>query len=317
MGKNCGQCGASLADGSAFCNSCGAQQTQASTPKNKKDGFKTGFFVLLILCAVCIVVLLCVLLMPDTDRNSGNSGTGETGNTIAATAPGTEPTQPPVTEPPVTEPEETEPPATEPPATEPPSQPSDTRTGLYLINVTDANYPIYRGPGIGYDYVGTVETAGYYTIMEEVRDTKGKLWGRLKSGAGWITVDGFEKKYVSGAKLSADYATREDFQNPNGYQCGNDSAEYVSACAFYISEMVTEVHVCETEFTGYGYEPAYELGSWYSWSPDTPLILWGSFPGDMSAYYICFTDSVGAVHQYCVSISGMDGSLVLTDFYRS
>ena len=59
----------------------------------------------------------------------------------------------------------------------------------YIINVNDPNKPIYSGPGYDYSYEGTVEVAAQYTIVQEQYDSQGNLWGRLKSGAGWISLN--------------------------------------------------------------------------------------------------------------------------------
>lgn len=58
----------------------------------------------------------------------------------------------------------------------------------YTVNVSRSDQPIYSGPGYGYDYEGTVEIAGIYTIVDEAYDSFGNLWGELKSGAGWIDL---------------------------------------------------------------------------------------------------------------------------------
>ena len=115
-------------------------------------------------------------------------------------------TLPPETDPPQTEPPETDPPETEPPIvqTTDPTEPLQTSKPTqqqsrfpYIIYVDDPNKPIYGGPGYNYSFEGTVEIAALYTIMEERTDSYGNLWGRLKSGAGWIVLnEGFEPYLV-------------------------------------------------------------------------------------------------------------------------
>lgn len=94
-----------------------------------------------------------------------------------ATVPPTQMTQPPV--------EETEPSTAPTQITEPAFEP-------YLLRVQNAELPIFAGPGHDYDQVGAIRDRGTYTIVEEVRvntDYAGVLvWGRLKSGAGWIDL---------------------------------------------------------------------------------------------------------------------------------
>ena len=66
----------------------------------------------------------------------------------------------------------------------------------YIISVNDPNKPIYSGPGYDYSYEGTVEVAALYTIMEERTDAYGNVWGRLKSGAGWIVLNEYFTPYL-------------------------------------------------------------------------------------------------------------------------
>jgi len=59
---------------------------------------------------------------------------------------------------------------------------------LVKVSVTDLN--IRKGPGTDYDRTGQFTGIGVFTIME-IKSGKGSTagWGRLKSGAGWITLD--------------------------------------------------------------------------------------------------------------------------------
>lgn len=56
------------------------------------------------------------------------------------------------------------------------------------IKVTDLN--IRKGPGINYDATGRFTGKGVFTVVA-VQPGEGSAagWGRLKSGAGWISLD--------------------------------------------------------------------------------------------------------------------------------
>lgn len=58
----------------------------------------------------------------------------------------------------------------------------------YKVDIADLN--IRKGPGTNYDKTGKYTGKGTFTIVE-IKDGKGstKGWGRLKSGAGWISLD--------------------------------------------------------------------------------------------------------------------------------
>lgn len=60
------------------------------------------------------------------------------------------------------------------------------------VNITDLN--IRSGPGTNYKIVGQTGK-GVFTIVEEALGAGATKWGKLKSGAGWISLD-----FVEGAK---------------------------------------------------------------------------------------------------------------------
>lgn len=55
------------------------------------------------------------------------------------------------------------------------------------INTTALNYR--RGPGVNHPVAGIVRKNEIYTIVEEAFGLGGSKWGKLKSGAGWISLD--------------------------------------------------------------------------------------------------------------------------------
>ncbi len=61
---------------------------------------------------------------------------------------------------------------------------------LFLVRVTATDLNIRKGPGTDTAKTGKYTGAGVFTIME-VKSGKGSKtgWGRLKSGAGWISLD--------------------------------------------------------------------------------------------------------------------------------
>lgn len=64
----------------------------------------------------------------------------------------------------------------------------------YLVQVTADSLNIRKGAGTNYAITGVIRNKGVYTIVEESKGTgSSKGWGKLKSGAGWISLD-FVKK---------------------------------------------------------------------------------------------------------------------------
>lgn len=77
--------------------------------------------------------------------------------------------------------------AVQPPAT--PTAPVAPTSGTpYLVRVTITDLRIRSGPGTNYASRGYIKP-GVYTITEESLGQGAALWGKLKSGAGWIALN--------------------------------------------------------------------------------------------------------------------------------
>lgn len=63
----------------------------------------------------------------------------------------------------------------------------------YLVKVTTIPLIIRKGAGANTAKAGSITDNGVYTIVEEKKDSKENLWGRLKSGAGWILLSCVKK----------------------------------------------------------------------------------------------------------------------------
>ena len=65
----------------------------------------------------------------------------------------------------------------------PEQKPEPPQFKPYMVRVTEMALSIRKGPGNEYSPVGTIADKGVYTIVQELNG-----WGRLKSGAGWISL---------------------------------------------------------------------------------------------------------------------------------
>jgi SH3-like domain-containing protein len=63
----------------------------------------------------------------------------------------------------------------------------------YTVRVTAGSLNIRRGPGTAYAIAGSITDKGVYTIVAEADGAGAKRWGKLKSGAGWISLDHTQK----------------------------------------------------------------------------------------------------------------------------
>lgn len=64
------------------------------------------------------------------------------------------------------------------------------KSGSYQVKIDINNLNIRKGPGTNYAVTGQYTGKGVFTIVEESKgrgSTKG--WGKLKSGAGWVSLD--------------------------------------------------------------------------------------------------------------------------------
>jgi uncharacterized protein YgiM (DUF1202 family) len=65
---------------------------------------------------------------------------------------------------------------------------------FYTVKVTADELNIRKGPGTGFGTNGSIRDNGVYTIVEEADGAGASKWGRLKSGAGWISLDFVQKR---------------------------------------------------------------------------------------------------------------------------
>lgn len=69
------------------------------------------------------------------------------------------------------------------------SKPSETEFNEFKVKISVPNLNIRKGPGTDYDKTGKFTGVGIFTIVDkEVGKGSNKGWGKLKSGAGWISL---------------------------------------------------------------------------------------------------------------------------------
>lgn len=59
----------------------------------------------------------------------------------------------------------------------------------YVVRVTTSNLNIRKDPNTNSAVVGSIKDKGLYTIIAESSGAGATKWGKLKSGAGWISLD--------------------------------------------------------------------------------------------------------------------------------
>lgn len=66
--------------------------------------------------------------------------------------------------------------------------------GLFRFRVIGTELNIREDPGTEYKIVGVIRDKNVYTIVETKKAKDGGMWGRLKSGAGWVNIS---EKYIN------------------------------------------------------------------------------------------------------------------------
>ena len=90
----------------------------------------------------------------------------------------------------------------EQPAPAPEPKP-ETPTEGYLVKVKADVLNIRADAGTEYKITGQIKDHGTYTIVAEKNGTGASKWGKLKSGAGWISLDYVEKQTSGTVKQEA------------------------------------------------------------------------------------------------------------------
>ena len=175
----------------------------------------------------------------------------------------------------------------------------------YTIRIEDPEKPIYDAPGFYKEITALFEEAGVYTIVEEAYDRDGNLWGRLKSGIGWVCLT--EPAIVP---VFADFAP-EHFVSDYEWHCGEP--EFVTDIGILANQTITDVTINTMELMPVfrENEVLYTVDEMHK---DEALKVSVVFWGDFTTYGLSFTDSNGNRRSYSLMISGKDGSLVCREY---
>ena len=158
-------------------------------------------------------------------------------------------------------------------------------------------------------YVGPIGEDGVFTIVEEKVDSENFVWGKLKSGAGWINLSELETNPPVMAGLGSEHMLK----NPH-YLVNVDDAEYMEYLVFAPTQTITDVRftMLLPEENGYAEDTLYETIP--ELEPGKPLIAQVVFYGDFTTYGLSFRDATGTQRHFAVSISGRNGAPVLQEY---
>lgn len=183
------------------------------------------------------------------------------------------------------------------------------------IRINRGDYPIFDGPGYDNSYVGAVQKAGVYTIVEEQTDREGNVWGKLRSGAGWIDMTKAHSEEGTQPPITAVFGTDELLYGKVCHEYLSDSSDYAVKLMFTANEVLTDVCFASLQYENGSYVLLEELDSFSELRPETPFVAEVAFYGDMTTYGISFTDSDGNIRSFAVYISSRNGALVLDEYH--
>ena len=186
--------------------------------------------------------------------------------------------------------------------TEPPVQLPPMSTSFPYTISAPAEACVFTMPDPDSKFVQTIGQDGIYTITEEARSENGDIWGKLKSGLGWINLT---NPYCSGSQVPAvtcSYTGNEVLQrNIITYRSGYDWP-YLT---FHVHTTITDVQLIETNHDEY-------VKTHYTaplWQGGSFLIIQPSFPFDFSAMTLSYYDSNGQYHSIFFKDSLKDGTI--------
>ena len=188
------------------------------------------------------------------------------------------------------------------------TEPSAEVFRAYLVTICRADFPIHSAPGYDYPEVGTVKVATKYTIAEEFRDDEGNLWGKLKSGAGWVDLTLNEKESAQMPPVTVSVADHATVESGNFHYCCADSSQYAYNILLTAHEPLQNVSFFAIDAVE-DFKRGQPLLTLPLWDADTPILASVSFPGSASMYGLEFTDLNGVTHVYSIWESGRNGSV--------
>lgn len=172
-----------------------------------------------------------------------------------------------------------------------------------------APFNIFAEPGYDYTIVDTVWEKGLFTIMEEKEDEEGNLWGKLKSGLGWINLTILETE----SKLPVRAGLIEKNELPKDYQeVILDDSEYMVRLAFIANENLKDLRFTSIYLSDDGIVDD-TLHTFKELKEGQMFVAGVVFTGDFTTFGLEFVDVNGDTQYYAAYMSGRNGELILQE----
>lgn len=177
-----------------------------------------------------------------------------------------------------------------------------------------AEVSVFDGPGYDNGYARAVGEDGVYTIVEERTDEEGSLWGKLKSGVGWVNLTDAAHANARNTPIAACFADALVLHDGQYSEHIVEDSEYTVKIAFRANEDLHAVTFCSLQYGENTYEITETFFTEDELQEDTYLVVGVVFYGDMTTYGVSFLDRNGAEHHYAISMSGRNGELEWNEY---
>ena len=241
--------------------------------------------------------LALVLLLTGCGKSTGSSS-GDTLPTAPATTPElTTPSVPEIT------PDPTVPSQSQPDETQP-------QEG-YIERIPLADQSIFSEPSYESIFVGVVGKATNYTIVEEATDSQGNLWGKLKSGAGWVDLTEIRSGVREKLPVTVNLADQAVIEDKNTIRFTQSQYDYLFVVAFRPNQTVTNFRLYNMDLGEEKLEFGELLFTADRLTPQTPLVADLYLPGDLSTCAIVYEDAEGVTRCFYVADSLWNGTITM------
>lgn len=276
----CRNCGNAVKSGSAYCQNCGKRTVQPKT--------ETSLKAIYIILAAVVALLIVAVLIIGALIIGGNSDNTESQNNQQY---------------------------------EQHKDYSDDNA-KNITNTAQSTYVnytvsllasdlIYKGPGYEHDYVQSVGVTGIYTIVQQQYDSEGNVWGKLKSGAGWVDITAMNKR--SSLIISVNYVDEELIQSKKYIEYNSTGYAGNQKFAIRAYKKIRDVKIVEATWGTNGMQDGEVLFTTDYLGPDRALVTNLSFLGDFSTYYVYFKDDANNQRKFTITQSLRNGELIFNE----
>lgn len=187
---------------------------------------------------------------------------------------------------------------------------SDFQDAAFTIKLPAWVY-VYDQPGYDGAYVGNIGENGVYTIVETALDEGLSVWGRLRSGFGWVNLTDYDAQ--TARPVTVALMDDELYESGAYIFCHADPSEYSVKIAIRANERITDVRFSSLQLGEEFWETDRVFYESAYMTAEVPLVIEVTFWGDMTTFGFDFTDEEGVQRNYLISQSGMDGTVLAYD----